>query len=66
MTAARSVMAAEVTAQAIMRAKFGGFSTIRVFYIVCKQSCWWVKVLIFVLKARLSCQMNASVSKNEK
>ena len=28
----------------------GGFSTIRVFYIVCKQSCWWVKVLIFFLK----------------
>ena len=44
----------------------GGFSTIRVFYIVCKQSCWWVKALIFFLKARLSCQTNASVSKNEK
>ena len=37
----------------------GGFSTIWMFYIVCKRSCWWVKVLIFFLKARLSCQMNA-------
>ena len=43
----------------------GGFSTIRVFNIACKRSCWWVKVLIFLLKARLSCQTNASVSKNE-
>ena len=44
----------------------GGFSTIRVFYIACKRSCWRVKVLIFFLKARLSCQTNISVSKNEK
>ena len=44
----------------------GGFSTIRVFYIACKRSCWWVKLWIFFLKARLSCQTNASVSKNEK
>ena len=44
----------------------GGFSTIRVFYFACKRSCWWVKVLIFFLKDRLSCQTNISVSKNEK
>ena len=55
----------------------GGFSTINsdsgestnlacTFYIACKWSCWWVKVLIFFLKARLSCQTIASVSKSEK
>ena len=44
----------------------GGVSTIRVFYIACKRSCWWVKVFIVFLKARLSCQTNASVSRIEK
>ena len=43
-----------------------GFSTIRMLYIACKRSCWWVKLLIFFLKARVNCQTNASVSKNEK
>ena len=39
----------------------GGFSTI----IACKRCSWWVKLLIFFWKDRLSCQTNASVSKNE-
>ena len=55
-------MAAEATAQAIVRAKLVD-SPLSVFYIVCKRSCWWVKLLTFFLKARLSCQMNASVRK---
>ena len=44
-------MAAEATAQVNMRAKLVD-SPLSVFYIVCKQSCWWVKlkVLIFFLK----------------
>ena len=33
---------------------------------MCKQSCWWVKVLIFFLKARLSCQRMLLAAKNEK
>ena len=57
-------MAAEATAQVIVRTKLVD-SSLPVFYIVCKWSCWWVKVLIFFLKARLSCQTDASVSKNE-
>ena len=57
-------MAAEATAQVIVRTKLVD-CPLPVFYIVCKQSCWWVKVLIFFLKARLSCQMDASVRKNE-
>ena len=64
-TAIRSAMATEATAQAIVRAKLVD-SPLSVFYIACKRSCWWVKVSIFFLKATLSCQTNASVSKNEK
>ena len=56
-------MAAEATAQAIVRAKLvdsplSECSTLRVNDLF--------EVLIFFLKARLSCQTNASVGKNEK
>ena len=58
-------MAAEATAQAIVRDWLVD-SPLSTFYIAYKRSCWWVKVLTFFLKARLSGQTNASVSKNEK
>ena len=59
-------MAAEATAQAIVRAKLvdsplSECSTLRVNDLVDE----W-KYYFFFLKARLSCQTNASVSKSEK
>ena len=63
-------MAAEVTAQAIVHAKLvdsplSECSTVRVNDLVNERKYYYYYYYYF-LKARLSCQTNASVSKSEK